>query len=350
MRSRWMLLLTCWACLGLTACASLTARAPDPAPPPPPLADALFGPPAALPAADELFALSPAMQQFVQQRLPRQAGRDHSAQALVDALYTGNRLRLRYEDGPTRTAGQSFDGRSGNCLSLVLMTAAFAKALQLDLDYRLVQRDRDPDDAEAWRRSGSLLLHADHVNVVLATPSAPTSLDRRVTSERQALMIDFLPQAQAANLRSSPVDERTLVAMFYNNRAAETLADGQVGSAYWWARAAVLQAPAWPQAMNTLAVVYLQADRPALAEAALRQVLARQPAHDVAMGNLALALQAQGRLAEAQFWRAQAAWQQGRAAQAQAAMGAAAALAAHGDERARYQGKLAWLRAHSPGL
>ena len=50
----------------------------------------------------------------------------------------------------TRNAAEAFDARSGNCLSLVIMTAAFAKELGLPVRYQNVFVD------EAWSRSGDL--------------------------------------------------------------------------------------------------------------------------------------------------------------------------------------------------
>ena len=39
-------------------------------------------------------------------------------------------------------------------------------------------------------------------------------------------------------------------------RAAEALAGGDVGGAYWWARAAIRQDPQFISAYNTLGVIY----------------------------------------------------------------------------------------------
>jgi len=44
--------------------------------------------------------------------------------------------------------------------------------------------------------------------------------------------------------------------MYLNNRAAETLADGDVVRAYWWARRRFREAPAFPNSYNTLGVIY----------------------------------------------------------------------------------------------
>ena len=107
---------------------------------PPPVAseavfhDALFAPPARPPDARALFELTPAMRRHLAERIAPQVRRHGAPRALLDALYTQGDLRLEYESLHTRTAAEAFDERRGNCLSLVLMTAAFARELELPVD------------------------------------------------------------------------------------------------------------------------------------------------------------------------------------------------------------------------
>ena len=63
---------------------------------------------------------------------------DAVRQALFDALYQPDQLKLEYDAAMTRNAAQAFAVRSGNCLSLVIMTAAFAKEMGLDVRYQNV--------------------------------------------------------------------------------------------------------------------------------------------------------------------------------------------------------------------
>src|SRR5262245_26188010 len=77
----------------------------------------------------QVFALSDDMRRYVDKEIvPRTKVRGRQL-ALVDALYTKGDLKLEYDSVMTRNASEAFAARSGNCLSLVIMTAAFAKAL-----------------------------------------------------------------------------------------------------------------------------------------------------------------------------------------------------------------------------
>jgi Tfp pilus assembly protein PilF len=93
--------------------------------------------------------------------------------------------------------------------------------------------------------------------------------------------------------------------MFMNNRAGESLADGRIDDAYWWARAAILQDPAFLSSFNTLGVVYRRHGNLREAEQLFTSVLRLQPNNRQAMSNLALVLNEEGRSGEASRMAAQ---------------------------------------------
>lgn len=292
-----VLLAAAAACHGLAGCAtggtSTAAVATTLAEPP--WADALFAPPVSLPPVAEALAISPAMRAYVQQLRAAQPGSQPSARSLVDALSARGDLRLEYETQTTRSAAQAFADRAGNCLSLVLMTAAIARELDLPVSFNeaLVEAQ--------WRREGDLVLRSGHVNLSLG--AAPRRGGWRAVGD-ETLMVDFLPGVDLRGLRTRVIDEERVLAMYLNNRAAETLAAGDPHAAYWWARAALRQDGGYLAARNTLGVVYQRAGQVALAGQVFEQLLAQQPDEVTALGNLALVRQAQGRTHEAALLRA----------------------------------------------
>ncbi len=274
-------------CALLSACAS---RAPT-RPVAELLHDQLFAPPRDTIDAAAVFALSDDMRRYAATELQGTTALRDPRRALIDALYSRSQLGLSYDASATRNAAEAFSARAGNCLSLVIMTAAFAKHLDLPVSYRSVIVD------DLYTRQGDLFMSSGHVNLVLDRP-----LPRRHFGDQEppALTIDFLPPDELRGQRSEPLAERTIVAMFMNNRAAEALAQGRLDDSYAWAREAVRQDPGFAAAVNTLGVVYMRAGHPQPAEAALRAVLAREPEQLSAMSNLVLLLQRAGRQAEAQ--------------------------------------------------
>ncbi|HZE60417.1 MAG TPA: hypothetical protein VE085_07670 [Burkholderiales bacterium] len=230
------------------------------------LHDELFAPPSEDTSAKQVFRMSEPMQRYLRDQLAREFRVKGVREALIDAMTEGS-LRLQYDATMTRTAAQAFDVRAGNCLSLAIMTAAFAKALRVNLHCNIA-------DGDTWSRSGTSisLTRTSTLSLARRSADAPTRYDAA------ALMtIDFLPGNEIAGLRTHEADEATVVATFLNNRAAEALVTGRVDDSYRWVREALSQGSAFMGAYNALGVVYLRRGEPALAETVFRRVLSREP-------------------------------------------------------------------------
>jgi tetratricopeptide (TPR) repeat protein len=279
--SMWLLL----PCVWLAACAS----APVVPPPPNLFADEKFAPPSERIDSAQVFALSDEMRKFLHEDMAGQLKLRGSTQALAESLYRKSGLKLEYDAAVTRNAAQAFEARAGNCLSLVIMTAAFAKELGLRVTYQSALTD------ETWSRAENLYLLSSHVNISLEKRLSSLGWDRNATG----VVIDFLPQNEIRGLRTQEIGEHTVLAMFMNNRAAEALVRGQVDDAYWWVRGAIGHDARFAGALNTLGVIYKQKGELAQAEHVFNHILAQQPENVLATGNLASTLRSAGRVDEA---------------------------------------------------
>ena len=239
----------------------------------------------------EVYRVSEPMKQYLRAEISPQARIRGPQRALIDALYRKGQLKLEYDTGVTRNAAEAFDARAGNCLSLVIMTAALAQELGLTVQYRNVFAE------ETYSRSGDITFTAGHVNLTLGT--APPAGYRLVTEAPYELTVDFLPQEDLSKQRWQPIGEYTVTAMYMNNKAAEALAGANLNDAYWWAREALRSDPGFLSSYITLGVVYRRHGQPALAEKALRYVLGADPENVNALSNLVVLLNDQGRVAEA---------------------------------------------------
>ena len=280
----------------LLLCAALAGCATAPAPPPPPdlFNDASFAAPTVPVDPQQAFAMSDAMRHYVRVDIAREARSKNPRRALADALRNREGLKLEYDADMTRTAAQAFDARSGNCLSLVLMTAALAKEMGLDVHYQLVLGE------ESWSRSSGMYFVAGHVNLALERRPLSNALGYDADA---VLLIDFLPGEDLAGQRTQQIGETTILAMYLNNRAAETMASGELDQAYWYARAAILQDPTFAGAFNTLGIIQLRHGDIEPARRTLAYALERSPSNTVLLSNLAQALDGLGRADEAQLLR-----------------------------------------------
>ena len=183
--------------------------------------------------AADVFALSDEMKRYVHTEIGDQLRAKGRQQGLVDALYNKHQLRVEYDSAKTRNAAQTFRERTGNCLSLVIMTAALARELDMQVGFQRVLAD------DIWERSGGLYFSIGHVNLTVGKPL----LSLRNKFDDAQITVDFLPAGETRGQRTLPLSTETVIAMFMNNRAAEALARGNVSDAYWWAREAIVQDP-----------------------------------------------------------------------------------------------------------
>ena len=254
--------------------------------------DKLFAPPSERVSADDVFAVSDAMKRYLNIEIASQLQLKGVQQGLIDALNSKSQLKVEYDSATTRNAAQTFADRAGNCLSLVIMTAALAKELGMSVHYQSVFVD------ETWSRSGGLYFTIGHVNLTVGrrVQNIKSRIDDNVM-----MTIDFNPPIENKSYHTWAIKEETVMAMFMNNRGAEALARGQVSDAYWWAREAIRQDPNFLSAYNTLGVVYRRSGNPLAAEKVFMHALARDPESILFMSNLALVFDDEGRALDAKI-------------------------------------------------
>lgn len=239
--------------------------------------DSAYSKPDTIATPEQIIALTPEMKSYADKVLRSRRPSVKLHEALFSALYQRDQLRLEYDSEMTRTAAQAFEARSGNCLSLVIMTAAFARELGLDVQFQRITSE------DSWSRSGSLYFSSGHVNLVLGrtTTQAQNAFDMN-----QFITIDFLPPPDAEKMPTEVIPERTIIALFMNNRAAESMVQGKLDEAYWWARAAIEHDNTFLMGYNTLATVYQRRGDLDRAEKALRFARSHDARNTVILFNL----------------------------------------------------------------
>lgn len=227
---------------------------------------------------EDVFSISHEMEAYLLSDIAPQLKSKGFQQGLFDALYDKQQLKLEYDSVMTKNAAQTFKTRTGNCLSLAIMTAAFARKIDLSVEFQSVVVD------DTWSRSGNLYINSGHVNIVLG---------KRFLNFRNSymgdrlLLIDFLPPEELANQRTHALREETILAMYFNNRAAELMVQGKLDDAYWAAREAIKQDASFIASYNTLGVIYKKHGNFPEAQQVLSFALQYAPDNIVVMSNLA---------------------------------------------------------------
>ncbi|MDX2218226.1 MAG: tetratricopeptide repeat protein [Burkholderiales bacterium] len=275
------------AALGLAGCA--TAPVAVPTVDASLLRDADFQPRAE--TARDIFALTPEMREFLRGPVKRSVMSSGKVEGLINALYDGNRLILEYESSKTRDAAEAFEARAGNCLSLAVMTAAFAREMGLAIQYREVLTE------QLWTQDRDFVVYAGHVNLTLGRRDMTVKV---INGHNSELIVDFLPRQQLLGQRARVVTEERIIAMYHNNRAAELIVEHDWRGAYWHVRDALAADPTYAAPYNALGIIYQRRGETALAEAAFRETLRREADNTRALANLAALLTESGRASEAQ--------------------------------------------------
>ena len=275
------------ATLALAGCAAVPPAAESD----PLFADQLFAAPSEPVDASRVFAASEAMRRYIAEEIGDLPGSKGRQQALMDALRNTAKLKLEYDAAYTRNAAEAFEARTGNCLSLVIMTASLAREMGIPVRFQSVFVE------ETWSRQGDLYFSIGHVNLALG--GRPPKLGTRIDDGEQ-LIVDFLPPPDLKGLNWRVVDDRTILAMYMNNRAAESVAGGRLDDAYWFVREAIRQDPAFVVAQNTLGVIYQRRGHLDHAARVLERALDSEPRNTRILTNLANVYEAQGRRALAQ--------------------------------------------------
>ncbi|MGX9460021.1 tetratricopeptide repeat protein [Shewanella sp. A14] len=195
---------------------------------------------------------------------------------------------FEYRDHYTRTASDTVLNRQGNCMSLVVLSAALAEILGVPVEFN------DIDVEPVWDRRGGFYLINGHVNLSLFPPENTHVVLFRGTE----VLVDFLPDRSVRSYQKKRVNKRQLSAMYYNNVAAEALVEADYDTAYALVKNAINLNPKYVAAINTLAVIYRHKGFDDEAEQVYRAALQVNPKELSTLYNLALILGEQNRLVE----------------------------------------------------
>ena len=254
--------------------------------------DASFNSPPSLPSPDELFALpDAAIAELRRELLHSKNSGQLSNQMLHEWLahyINATNGGFRYADNVTRTASETFNDREGNCLSLVVLTAALAEAVDVKVDFQ------DIGIPPIWDRQGGFYLVNGHINLKLL----PQEKRNVFNISTPAIQIDFLPERAMQGYSKKRVNKSTVISMFYNNLAAEALIAGNYDRAYGLLKLALVEQSHFLPALNTLAVLYRYKGMDEEAEALYRYALTVNPDDMNALYNYAIILAEQDRIDE----------------------------------------------------
>ena len=215
----------------------------------PALNAALFGEPLRVPDFSEMIALTPSQRAEFMRFFNSGVNSRHEPHQRV---YQYLERRLGDTDFQHRTlpASVTIDTRSGNCMSLALVTTAFARLADIEIGWQLA--DADP----VYSSEGSVIYSAEHIQTLLYRPEFSLN-SHSFAFGRPYLLVDYY--TDSAPSTGTRLRESEMIALVYQNLAIEALAEGRLRESFWFLRAGLEHDPANSNLYNAMAVVHRRA-------------------------------------------------------------------------------------------
>jgi len=206
-----------------------------------------------VPELSDLFSLSDKAKSEFKQYSESEQNSDKQLHEKVYGFLQDFGWEFQYVDA-TSNSFQTYETRSGNCMSLALLTTALAKHAEVPIKYQVVRR------LPTFKEFGSVTFSSQHVRSVITEPEVEpvTPQENKVLQLnsvfRAAAIIDYYPSRY--NYVDGYVNENELIAMYYRNLAAEELGQKNYSRAYWLAKESLQYIENNIDVINTLGVIY----------------------------------------------------------------------------------------------
>ncbi|WP_448546912.1 tetratricopeptide repeat protein [Thalassotalea fusca] len=198
--------------------------------------------------------------------------------------------------GDTFVASEALKGNKGNCMSLAVITSAYAKLLDMKMDYRLVLSQ------PVYEKSNGLVITSKHVQTRIFEPQRKQS-EMKNFGIGAHVVVDYFPRY--LQVRGAYIKHNAFVSLFYQNMAGQYLSKGDAYLAYANAYQAYQLDPNSSSALNLLALASKHKGELAQAENIYRYILEENADDLLSLNNYVILLRAQGRGEEAMIYQEQ---------------------------------------------
>jgi Flp pilus assembly protein TadD len=231
---------------------------------------------------DEILELNERMRNMVDLYVKPISDKERRAQTLYDFMFGADKLALKYDNSHTKTAAETIESGSGNCVSIANAFIAMGRYADLDVSYLHVDV---PDD---WQRESDLYYQFRHISAAFRNPS------------NEHLGIEFEWMGGINSLRTRLLTDEQGFSAFYSNRGIELLMQDDTDAAMAHLLRAIDIYPENSNNWTNLGVLYRRLNQLDKAEYAYQQALRRNKSDLSALNNLAILYQMTGKTKNAE--------------------------------------------------
>ncbi|MCF6441861.1 hypothetical protein L1077_20705 [Pseudoalteromonas luteoviolacea] len=161
--------------------------------------------------------------------------------------YLKQRIDLFTYDGATLTATESLERNEGNCISLAILTQAYAKLAQVDTTFIEV------GTVPVFKKNNNTILISNHFRTKLLAPKS-TSDPNTIEVIRAGTVVDYFPAQDSFFIDNANYND--LVTKFYANRAVDALLEDNFNQSFNMLKQALSYKPYDPELINISAVLH----------------------------------------------------------------------------------------------
>jgi Flp pilus assembly protein TadD len=237
---------------------------------------------AALIETDEILKLNETMRSMVDLYVKPISDKERRAQALYDLVFGPDKFAIKYDSSYTKTAAETIESGSGNCVSLANAFIAMGRYADLDVSYLHVDV---PDD---WQRESDLYYQFRHMSAAIRIPS------------NEFLGVEYEWMGGINSVRTRSLTDEQGFSAFYSNRGVELLMQDDTDAAMAHLLRAIEINPDNSNNWSNLGVAYRRLNQMDKAEYAYQQALRRNKSDLSALNNLAILYQMTGKTKNAE--------------------------------------------------
>ena len=238
----------------------------------------------------EVLYVSPEMKRYLNTRLaPLKSAKEISARLIRD-FFDPDIMNIGYAHNANYTASETFVKGLANCMSLTLLSYVLINQTGLDASFMDVKME------ENWSLQNGRTMLNGHVNLRVSDKHTATN----IVLFKKEYTIDFLPMIGIPVISQTKLNDDEIIAMYYNNKGGEALANNDTNRAYQYFKAGTKLAPNKAAIWSNLASLYRQSGLLTEAEDIYLHALKLEPNSLNIKENLAILYNATDRTAQAQ--------------------------------------------------
>jgi tetratricopeptide (TPR) repeat protein len=241
----------------------------------------------------DIFTLSPSQQKLILLAVNKKQDQGLKLHKAVEAVLSTKLSNFTYY-GETYSAEMTMRLNAGNCMSLAVLTTAYAKLLGLEFSYREV------NTLPIFEKENDLILSSSHVQAVLYDADFVEDAST-IYLQKPSVVIDYFPSKN--NRVGKRFNELTFLSMYYRNLAADALVENKLAKAFILAKESHRYNKQNIETINLLAVIHRRAGDTIGAEKIYQAGLQIQQSSLALISNYIMLLRDQKRFDEAEKYQ-----------------------------------------------